>query len=208
MSNIDLYPIGDAANVTKTEDYSVSFFETVLANISDFFSNTDEFLLKINFFFLAWAIFYTFIYLLDFWYYRLSNSGELANYNKGEEALSSAKKTWFYYLCWLVLFNLYLLVPETWGLFSVIFLVVLLLLALVKFLILDLAKATFFSNIYDWAKEKSSSQASSPVGKIFAIILLAITSSIMFLADLMISIFWSVLGIFGVSGGKTDEVKK
>lgn len=207
MTNQNLYPDlestnSNVENIAATSDTSNNIsvdsgsgiFSSIGSFFGDFFSNLDSMIVAVNYIFLAWSIFYTVILLIDFWYYRLRDTGEYANYKKGEESLASAQKMWFWYLLWLVLMTVYAFIPVSIATF---FAILLLLFALFKFLVLDLAKAPLFSKVYEWSKEKISSESTSGISKIFGMISFAFLSIIVFFRDIILGVIHSLFSIFG-----------
>lgn len=97
---------GSSSEAVSGSNNSFSDFFSDLINF-DFNVDLGDWLLKINYFALAWGLFYTVIFLLDFWYYRLRLSGEISRYKKGEKALKNGITMWISYMLCLALFFTY-----------------------------------------------------------------------------------------------------
>jgi hypothetical protein len=73
--------------------------------LTNYFSddNIKNFLLRLNSFTLAWCIFYSVLFVADFFFYRMRfTDGDIAREKIGVQSLRRAFNIWFSYLfCWL-----------------------------------------------------------------------------------------------------------
>ena len=93
----------------------------------------------INGFLLAWTIFYSFILVADFYFYRVKyNEGQVSREKRGVKSLTSAAQMWFGYLIYLVLFILQLSFRDQW--YNVIFGILAVLYMFVKLIVIDLPR--------------------------------------------------------------------
>lgn len=191
MANQNLYQNNPTTNSNNTASGTIS--NQGVSWTDKLSQNLDSWIININYFFLAWAIFYTIILLVDFWYYRVRQHGFYSSHKQGEESLAFAQKMWGLYFIWLILITIYAFIPGTW---AMILGIILIIGALVKFFVFDLAKAPLFVTVFEWLGGKVASGGVSGFSKIFAIVVLGISTILGFFKDIILGVVESVMSIF------------
>lgn len=113
---------GDVSSKSSSANASGSFDFSNFELVTNFFggSGIQSFIIRLNYFTLAWCIFYSILFVGDFFFCRMYYSdGDLSKEKMGVDSIHRAAKIWWSYLiCWLFLV-IYSIFPIT-GIFTII----------------------------------------------------------------------------------------
>jgi hypothetical protein len=108
MDDTDLYHATSSSNTTSTltPPPPSTGFDLFSFDLGPFINN-------LNYFVLAWTIFYSVLFVCDFFFWRvLQGDGELPRYHKGENSMKFAATMWWTYLVCVIFFGIFLFTPK------------------------------------------------------------------------------------------------